>query len=130
MAAALAVVLSVKRDEGSLLRISYDGKILETLDLEGDMLEEGVYYLFLYENNSVSLEKSEVYPDVPEGVNFNLLYVSTGDIQMKAADCRDQICVEHKPIEAGGESIICLPHKLVVEIVGMGNEETLDGMVR
>ena len=50
---------------------------------------------------------------------------------MEAADCRDQICVRHRAVSAVGESIICLPHKLVVEITtgeahlrGTGKEQT------
>ena len=35
---------------------------------------------------------------------------------MKEADCPDQICVRHKAISKSGESIVCLPHKVVVEI--------------
>ncbi|MBO5322199.1 MAG: NusG domain II-containing protein [Clostridia bacterium] len=32
------------------------------------------------------------------------------------ADCPDKICVEHREISRVGETIVCLPHKLVVEI--------------
>ena len=34
------------------------------------------------------------------------------------ADCPDQYCVQHAAIHAGHETIICLPHELVVEITG------------
>jgi len=33
------------------------------------------------------------------------------------ADCPDKICVKHTNIKNAGETIICLPHKLVIEIV-------------
>lgn len=57
---------------------------------------------------------------------WNLLAVSKEEVSMLAADCPDQICVRHRPISRGGEGIICLPHKLAVEI--WGEEESLDGM--
>ena len=75
-------------------------------------------------------ERFETYPEIPKEVSFNLLSVSGSDVSMEAADCRDQICVHHKPISAAGESIICLPHRFVAEIVGGESQETPDGMVR
>ena len=67
-------------------------------------------------------------PSVPEGVSYNLLAVSAESVSMDAADCRDQICVHHIPITGSGESIICLPHKLAVEIVGgTGGSYEADG---
>ena len=35
---------------------------------------------------------------------------------IKNADCRDGICVSRGKINKVGESIVCLPHKLIVEI--------------
>ena len=40
-----------------------------------------------------------------------------------------QICVHHQRIKRSGESIICLPNKVVVSIEG-GGEEKLDGTVQ
>ena len=37
---------------------------------------------------------------------------------MKSADCPDQICVHQRAISKNGESIICLPNKVVVSIEG------------
>ena len=37
---------------------------------------------------------------------------------MIEADCPDLICVHHKPISRQGESIVCLPHKVIVEVTG------------
>ena len=35
---------------------------------------------------------------------------------MEKADCPDQVCVRHSAISRNGESIICLPHEVVVSI--------------
>ena len=46
----------------------------------------------------------------------NTIAIKDGQVTMKEADCPDQICVRHKAISKSGESIVCLPHKVVVEI--------------
>jgi hypothetical protein len=48
---------------------------------------------------------------------------------MASSDCHNQVCVEHAPISHSGESIICLPHKLVVTIKG-GKEAEVDAIVQ
>lgn len=52
----------------------------------------------------------------PEG-GYNILSVSKEGVSMQEADCPDRLCVKHRRISKGGESIICLPHQLVIEIV-------------
>ena len=54
---------------------------------------------------------------------YNIVTVEKGEAFVTEADCRDQICVDHKKIEKTGETIVCLPHKLVVEITGEGEAE-------
>ena len=46
----------------------------------------------------------------------NLIHVLDGEVCVDSADCPDQICVNHVGIRYDGESIVCLPHKLVIEI--------------
>lgn len=58
----------------------------------------------------------------------NTVEIKDGYVSMVAADCRDQICVEHRKIQRTGETIVCLPHKLVVEIVG-GQDGEFDMVV-
>ena len=57
---------------------------------------------------------------------YNLLQIKDGEVEMIEASCPDQICVRHSNIKYTGESIVCLPHKLVVEIIN-GEEAELDG---
>ena len=47
----------------------------------------------------------------------NTLVIKDGFANMTIADCPDQICVRHKAISGIGETIVCLPHKVVVEVV-------------
>lgn len=57
----------------------------------------------------------------------NYLMIQNGQADMVKADCPDQICVNQKPISKEKESIICLPNRVVVEIVG-GEEADLDAV--
>lgn len=51
----------------------------------------------------------------------NIISIQDECVDMIEADCPDQICVEHKTISKNLETIICLPNKVVVEIVGGEN---------
>jgi len=46
----------------------------------------------------------------------NSVIIQNDKAYMAAADCRDKICLSHSEISKSGESIVCLPHKLIVEI--------------
>ncbi len=134
------ILFAAGRTDGQVLRISYDGQALTEVPLPQTQAQKteadngtARYCLILYEEGA-SCEWYEVRPDlasaVPEGGSYNLLAVSASGVTMEAADCRDQICVHHIPITGGGESIICLPHKLVAEIAGGAPTETPDGLVK
>lgn len=141
-AAVFAVWFAARRREGGTLRLTCDGEAIFESTLrklergeEEDAVSERVRYcLLLYTEEGISCTWYEARPDlvtaVPEGGSYNLLAVSASGVSMEAADCPDQICVHHIPIRSGGESIICLPHKLAVEILGETEEETPDGIAK
>ena len=49
-----------------------------------------------------------------EGVNE--VRIHAGEVEVERADCSNQVCVEHEPIDAAGEQIVCLPHGVVVQV--------------
>ena len=57
----------------------------------------------------------------------NTVQIENGKVKMAAANCPDQICVHQKAISRNGESIICLPNKIVLKIVD-GEEAELDAV--
>lgn len=57
----------------------------------------------------------------------NTLKIKAGKAFMTEATCPDKLCVQHKPISKDGESIICLPNRVVVTIEG-GKERDLDAV--
>ena len=48
-------------------------------------------------------------------------------VRIKEADCDDQICVRRGWATKNGETIVCLPHKLVIEVRSTdgGDEDSL-----
>ena len=79
-------------------RILRDGVLLEEIDL--DQVDEP---------RSLVLE---------DGSGSNTVQVERGRIRISAADCPDQVCVKQGWISGGAVPIICLPHRLMIEIVG------------
>ncbi len=69
---------------------------------------------------SLSENRSETI-QTPNGTNT--FYINAGSVHMNHADCQDQICVNTKKISQNGQSIVCLPHKLVLTIVSNTAEE-------
>ena len=86
-------------DEGrARLEISMDGKILGTYSLTEDRV------IKIGDGNTCRIEDGEVF--------------------MSAADCPDQICVDHAHIMYEGETIVCLPHRLIITIISKEGSET------
>ncbi len=56
---------------------------------------------------------------------LNILQIKDGEAFISEANCPDKICEKHHPISYNGQSIVCLPHKLVVSIDG-GKEMEVD----
>ena len=56
---------------------------------------------------------------------YNLLQITDGKAKVTDANCPDGLCIRQRSIQKGGESIICLPHKLVIQIEGT-EEKDLD----
>ena len=72
-----------------------------------------------------SIKKDQIY-QIPEKNGTNVMQIKDGKVTMKKADCAD-----HKAIEKSGETIVCLPHKVVIEIRSEdGKEQELDGVTQ
>lgn len=48
----------------------------------------------------------------------NLLVIENGFAKIESADCPDQLCAHMPKISRVGENITCLPHHLVIRVVG------------
>lgn len=56
--------------------------------------------------------------EIPTGdEELNRLVIRDGVAYMESATCPDGICAAHRPISRSGESIVCLPHRVVVTVI-------------
>lgn len=93
-AAALAfLIFYFTRSEGNTVSIIING-----VKTEGYSLQQNIEKEIICENGK------------------NILVIENGEAYMKSADCPDKICVSHRPIKHNGETIVCLPHRLVIEV--------------
>ena len=51
---------------------------------------------------------------------YNVVTISGGKVSVTEASCKNQVCVKHGTISMTGETIVCLPNRLVVRIESKG----------
>lgn len=71
---------------------------------------------------SYSLKQEQVIRIETE-YGYNELTIKDGQASVTASDCKNQVCVRSMAISQNGQSIICLPHKLIVQITGAGEKQ-------
>ena len=69
--------------------------------------------------------------DITETINisddkYNVISIHDGLCEISDASCPDKICVHHNHIKYNGQTIVCLPNKLVVTIEN-GTDDDIDG---
>ncbi len=92
--AMLAIRLSAK--DGAAVRVSIGGKAL----CEYSLAKDGEYVL---------------------NGGTNILKIEGGQAFVIYADCPDKLCQNAGKIHLAGERIVCLPNKLMIEVVGEGD---------
>ena len=63
------------------------------------------------------LEK-DIEVEVDRGGHLNIVSIEDKKVSMKYSDCRNQICVHTGEITRPGDTIVCLPNYVIVEITG------------
>lgn len=91
--------------DGNQVRIMVDGR------------EYGVYSL----NEDQEIE-------IKDGEDYNKIRISDGEVFMVEADCPDGYCIKQGKIKGRKQTIVCLPHKLVVEVTEMDGSDDTSGM--
>lgn len=72
-----------------------------------------------------SLMENQVI-EVKEGDFYNRIRIQDGKAYMEDANCPDGYCKRQGKISGGAQTIVCLPHKLVVEVLA-ADDTTKDG---
>ncbi len=94
--AVIALVLLLGQKAGSRVEVRLSGEVVR----------------------SFSLDDAVTYEIVdPEG-GRNILRIEGGKAWIEEADCPDRLCVGMGKISRIGQTVVCLPHELVIEIVG------------
>ena len=110
LSAALVFIMfpaSAGSKSGGTVKVTVDGEVYAEYPLSG--------------------ETDTIIPGA-RGLN-NHLIIKDGEAYIADALCHDKICVHQGKISHRGETIVCLPNKVVIEIEG--NEEgALDAVTR
>lgn len=89
---------------------------------------EAVVYLDGVEQGRYPLSEDTTV-EIRQGVGWNILQIQDGKADITEASCPDKVCVNHRPVHGQGESLVCLPNKMVVEIEN-GEETGVDAGTR
>lgn len=60
--------------------------------------------------------------EIRQGNEVNLLVIKDGEAYIESSNCDNQHCVHHSPIHYAGETIVCLPHRIVIRIDGENSQ--------
>ena len=98
------LIITLTQKDGDRVIIRVDGKQVA----EYSLLVDGIYYIDGYDGGT------------------NVLVVEDGKAYMKEASCPkntgDVACIDQGKKSKVGESIICRPNRVIVEIVGEGDD--------
>lgn len=98
--------LFVLRERGNMVKVTVDGKHYGTYSLTKNITED----IYSDKNNE----------------HLNRLVIRDGKAYIETATCPDGICVAHTPIFRNGESIVCLPQRVVITIITNDNTDNPD----
>lgn len=98
LCAAAFVLLRQLGVQGNVAVIRVDGEVYEKIDL-----------------NTVAVAYDM---EIRTDFGYNIIEVAPDGICVIEADCRDHICIKQGKIDREGVPIVCLPHRLTIEIEG------------
>lgn len=98
----MLICMRIFRKDGSYAEVYVDGKLVQRQSLS----EPGTY-------------------KIETASGTNTLVIENGQAYVSEADCPDRLCAKMGRISKNGENIVCIPHKLVIQISG-GEEKEYD----
>lgn len=106
VAVALFLFLKFSANDGEQVIVKVDKKEIARYDLNTDR---------------------EVIIDGKDG-GKNTLVIKDGKVYIKDATCPDKLCEHQGKIHMVGQSLICLPNRVVIEITDDKKDEEFDGI--
>ncbi|QWU16659.1 hypothetical protein SAMN04487895_12348 [Paenibacillus sophorae] len=101
-----------------------EGKGGEGKELVANITVDGKHY------RTIKLTKEEQTIDIRTERGYNILKVHDYGVEMYEADCPDQVCLGFGFITRPKQTIVCLPHRVLVEIASPAGEDEIDGFVQ
>lgn len=118
----------MKKNDCKLMAIIIGVAVL--LLLWKSLKEDGKENVIQVKVNGVLRGEYDLSEDRELDINgTNHLVIKNGKADVTDAKCPDKICVKQKPISKNGESIVCLPNKIIITVVE-GKEDELDAVVK
>lgn len=105
---AALVIFVFRSEEGNYAQITVDGEVYGRYDLSVDQTIE-----------------------IDTDYGHNVVEIKDGCAVMTQADCPDGYCMDQGAVSNNKQTIVCLPHKVVVEVVITDEEESyydIDGI--
>ena len=105
-----------------IIIIGLVGTFYLTFSIDNDM-KNGQVIIHVNEEyyGSYPLDKDRVIT-VKEGDHINKITIKDGYAQMSFSNCPNHDCMEQGKIKDSSKAIICLPNKVVVEVVSQDSE--------
>lgn len=72
-------------------------------------------HVVIKQDNQIVYDKS-IAENATVETATNKIIIQDGVVQMEHSNCKNQICVKSGQISKKGETIVCLPNKVIVEI--------------
>lgn len=72
----------------------------------------------IYSKIPLSVHKGEEIIDIKVDEHENKIVIKDDTVKMISADCPDSLCIYQGEISRVGQSLVCLPNKVMIEIKG------------
>lgn len=94
--------LDMNQSKSLQVQIKSEGQVIAAIDVD--------------ETISASYPVKNKYGD-------NLVWIEKGEVFVKEANCKNQLCVKAGQIHKSGQTIVCLPNRVVIQIIGKTSDE-------
>lgn len=79
----------------------------------------------LYKNVPLSEHRGEEVIELKTKEGLNIIKIKDDKIGIIEADCADKVCMNPEYIDKAGQSLVCLPHKVMIEIKGKSEDDII-----
>ena len=103
--AVIGLAIFFSGEEGTSVTVTLNGKPYATYSLSTD--------------RTIEIISGE------DGRGINILVIENGEAYVREASCPDLICAAHRPISRSGESIACLPNRVVITVKAQSEDDII-----